>query len=90
MAEVKSTSSIDIHVILKLTEVEARALEAIVGYGIDPFLETFYKHLGKAYLQDHEAGAISLFNTVREEIPKHLKRADDARDIWRNAAKNES
>jgi len=90
MEKVRSTSNLTVGVILSLTEVEARALQAITVYGAKEFLNTFYDKLGKAYLQPFEEGVKSLFETINEELPRHLNRADKARDIWRNAAQNES
>lgn len=80
----KSTSNMDFGVILKLSEKEARALEAITLYGTKNFLETFYKHLGKAYLQPHEDGINILFETIKLELPKHLDKFDKIREIWKN------
>lgn len=60
------------------TEAEARALEALVGYGIEPFLQVFYTHLGKHYLQPHEAGLRSLFGNIGT-INAALQVLDDQR-----------
>jgi len=84
--KIKSTSFVEIGVILRLTEKEARALKAITEYGSKAFLETFYEHMGKSVLQPYEEGIIDLFLTIKEELPEHLRRADDARNIWRKAA----
>lgn len=81
--KIKSTSQFDVQVILKLTEKEARALQAITLYGTKSFLEFFYKSLGKTYLEPNQSGLESLFETIKTELPKHLKKADDTRDIWR-------
>jgi hypothetical protein len=70
MAEVKILSKVEMSfdVLLKLSEEEARALEAIVGYGPDQFVKWFYKNLGKHYLKPHEDAMRSLFSTVRQEL----------------------
>lgn len=83
MKIIESTSTMDFSVILKLKEEEARALEAITLYGIKEFLETFYKHLGKSYLQPHEEGVKVLFETIKSELPKHLKKFDKIREEWK-------
>lgn len=67
---------------IELSEVEMRALDAMIGYGINPFLEVFYKHLGKHYMQPHEAGMRSLFKTIGSDIPAILHRADAARTAF--------
>ncbi len=81
--KIKSTSQFDIQVILKLSEQEARALLAITDYGTDSFLKSFYKTLGQEALKPHESGIMSLFDTIKQELPKHLTKADDIRDVWR-------
>jgi len=80
--KIKSASEFSAKVFIELTEVEARALEAIAGYSVKDFLRIFYEHLGKSYLQPHEKGVASLFSTIKGEIPKHLSRIDKTRKIW--------
>lgn len=79
MAEIKILSQVkpEFNVLLKLSEEEARALEAIVGYGPDKFVEWFYKNLGKHYLKPHENGMRSLFATVRKELSHRLYDIDN-------------
>lgn len=48
-----------------LTEGDLRALDALAGYGTDSFLEVFYKHMGKHYLQPHEKDLRSLFEKIK-------------------------
>lgn len=66
----------DFEVTLKLTLEEARALKEITGYGHKQFLEGYYKQLGKSYLQPHEKGVISLFETINKELPTQLYKAN--------------
>lgn len=54
---------------LSLNEVELRALDALVGYGIDAFIEKFYTHLGKAYMEKHEAGLRTIFAKIDKLRP---------------------
>ncbi len=82
MAEIKSTSQMDFQITLKLNESEARALQAITVYGSEEFLKCFYTHLGEHYLQPNELGIISLFSTIKEELPKHLYKFDKCRKTW--------
>lgn len=81
MEKINSTSTIEISVVLKLTEAEARALQAMTVYGHKPFLEGFYEKLGKSYMKPYESGVISLFDTIKKEMPKHLRKIDDVRNI---------
>ena len=66
---------------LTLSEVELRALDALVGYGVEPFLKVFYEKLGKAYMQPHEAGLRSLFKAIGEGVHPQLSRIDAARKL---------
>lgn len=67
---------------IELSEVEMRALEALIGYGVQPFLDVFYQHMGKHYLRPHEAGIRSLFKAIGSDIPDVLRRADAARQAF--------
>lgn len=75
-AEIKATLKLDMKINLELTLAEARALKEITGYGHKSFLEGYYKQLGKSYLQPHEEGVISLFKTIKENLPYKLYNAD--------------
>lgn len=79
---VRSIAKIEGHVVLYLTESEARALDAIVGYGPDVFVKWFYANLGKHYLKPHEVAMRSLFDTCRRELPKHLSKFNEARQVF--------
>ncbi len=81
MAEIIGHTKVGAEIRLKLEEKEARALLGITVYGVDAFLEMFYKYLGKVYLQEHEAGLKQLFESVRDIVPPILKKVDDARKI---------
>lgn len=80
----KVNASVEFQVNMTLTEIEARALDAIVGYGIKPFLEVFYKSLGKSYLQPHEKGAITLFQHIRSDLGQQLYNIDEAKKAISN------
>lgn len=84
MEKIKSVSTFEVKINLELTEVEARALEAITVYGTKSFLDYFYRDLGKHYLQPHEKGVYSLFETIKSELPKHLNKANEIREIIKN------
>lgn len=78
MSRLLQRPKIEMNVSLELTSEEVRALYALAGYGIDGFLEVFYKQMGKHYLQPHEAGLRSLFKTIRETLPPIIARHDAA------------
>ena len=73
---------IDLDVLVRLNEKEIRALEALVGYGINPFLKVFYEQMGKVYLQPHEAGLRSLFDTISRDLNPILHRVNSARKAF--------
>lgn len=78
-----STTKLSFSINLQLTEGEARALDAICGYGPDEFVKWFYANLGKHYLKPHENDMRSLFNTVRDELPRELGKIDKVRKAIR-------
>lgn len=55
-----STTEVKFEINLQLTELEARALDAILGYEPKAFLKMFYEHMGSHYLKPYEKGLISL------------------------------
>jgi hypothetical protein len=61
-----------------LTKGEAQALDAIVGYGVEPFLKVFYEHMGKAYLQPHEKEMRKLFERVKNDLPCEVRKIEKA------------
>ena len=58
------TPRVTVEAVLTLNHDELGALDALVGYGVEPFLKLFYKHMGEAYLKPHEAGLRSFFNAA--------------------------
>lgn len=85
MAKIGCRPNISATITLHLSEEEAGALDALVGYGFKPFIEAFYKHLGKAYLEPYEAGLRSLFESVRSgdaSVSGFLQKANEARAVF--------
>jgi len=82
MAEIEQRPTITLEATLRITEAEVRALDALVGYGDDAFVKVFYEHLGKSYMQPHEAGLRLFFKSVRALVPGILRRTDDARLVF--------
>lgn len=79
--KIKSQSTYSVEITLVLTETEARALAVLPSYGTDNFLKYFYEKLGRHYLEPHEKGLVSLFETIKQELPKHLSKSDKVREI---------
>lgn len=82
MAKIAQKPTVSVEAAFTFTEGELRALDAVVGYGTDSFLETFYKYMGRAYLEPHEKSLRSLFDAVRCHVPEILRRADEARKAF--------
>lgn len=85
MAKVEGRALLTATITVALTESEAEALNAIVSYGDTEFLKVFYEHMGRAYLEPHEAGLRSLFHSIRDGecgIRKILENAKAARKTF--------
>ena len=79
MATILGRPKVELKIALELNEEEARALEAIIGYNVNSFLETFYTKMGKAYLEPYEKGVRSLFE-ARGVLAAWLAKADRAKN----------
>lgn len=91
MAKINGVPNISARITIELSEAEAAALDALVGYGVDSFLDVFYTKLGRAYLQPHEHGLRSLFTSVRNgeaSVALFLQRIKDARKVFEGKAVN--
>lgn len=64
---------------ITLSESELRALNAIMKYGPEKFIEGFYKQLGKNYLKPHAHAVPGLFKSVQSQIAPALAKIDDAK-----------
>lgn len=78
-ARISNRTRVHFTVTMQLDEEQARALDALVGYGVDSFLDCFYEGLGRGYLEPYEAGLRRLFAAVGEEVSPELYRIDAAR-----------
>jgi len=77
---IKIRHKVTVNATLELDEEQIRALDALAGYGIDDFIEAFYKNLGSYYLKPHESGLRRLFEQVKEVCPKAISDCDKARE----------
>lgn len=82
-----TTAKIEFSAILTLNETEARAFDALVGYGDDAFLQVFKTKLGEAYIRDHEGGLRSAFSAIRRDLGPALREIDQARDDLMKASR---
>lgn len=81
--------SVNFDAVLHLTEPEIRAMDAMVGYGIDAFLQVFYEKLGKAYMRDHEGGLRTFFESIEKQIRPELHRMDAIKAMLAQKLKEE-
>lgn len=79
MAKIRKNIVIEFSVVLTLQEDEVNALDALVGYGTQSFLDVFYEKMGRAYLEQHEAGLRSLFDSIRSQVVPAIGQIDTAR-----------
>lgn len=73
---------VSLTICIECDEEEARALDALVGYGDDAFIKAFYDSLGKAYMEEYEQGLRRLFKSLREILPGWLSRSNAARTAF--------
>lgn len=85
MAKLEQRPTVTCEITLRLTEEEARFLDAVVGYGWASFIKAFKVHLGSTYIEGHEQDGEEFFDAVRREIPPILKRVDAARKAFDKA-----
>jgi len=76
-------NGVEVHFKTKITisECAGRALDALVGYGDDAFIEAFKKNLGTHYIRDHEKGLKEFFSIVRKEVIPQLHTVDNLRKM---------
>lgn len=79
--DIKVKTLVSVTAQIEFSEGELRALDAMVGYGIKPFLEVFYAKLGKAYMQPYEADLRALFIRVNETVPDAIRRVEKMRAL---------
>lgn len=82
MAKISQRATIEATATFTVDEQEMRALDAMVGYGFQSFIDTFKKHMGTSYMAGHEDGCKRFFESIRGSIPAILSRADDARAVF--------
>lgn len=88
MARICGRPTIKLEVTISLSEDEARALDALLGYDVESFLKTFYKEMGESYLKPYEAGLRSLHNS-RGFLADPLNRIDKSRQVFESGRKGD-
>lgn len=79
MAKILVKSKLDVEIVFTINESEARALDALAGYGTEAFLKHFYATLGSAYMKPHEKGMIEFLDSIRNIVNPALGRLSKAR-----------
>lgn len=79
--KISNNTYVSFSVSCELSETEAKALDALAGYGLKAFLKVFYKEMGKAYLEPHEDGLRTLFEKITNEVKPALRNVEAARDL---------
>jgi len=88
-AKTKSNVSVDLSINLTLSVEEAKALNEITGYGIEPFLKGYKEKLGSHYIDKHEKGMRSLFGTIKTSLPKEINKAEGIMDAISQVAEGQ-
>lgn len=84
MAKSVTRPRISVTITVEITEEEARALDALAGYGADAALEAFYAGCGKSYLQPYEKGLRSFLSSIQKEVAPAISEVDRARTLLSN------
>ena len=79
MTRVTNSLSVEFTTTITLTEMEIHALEALVGYGADAFLELFKKTCGVSYIRGAEDGIKTLFHTIARDVAPVHKEIQEAK-----------
>lgn len=82
--EIKPTAIVEFKVVIELTENEARAWDAIVGYGWEAFEKIFKEHLGKHYMQPYTADAKRMFETTSRDMGYQFHAIEEVRKTMKN------
>lgn len=77
--DAKAKVDVQMNITLTLTIEEAKALNAIAGYGTKPFLDLFYEKMGKHYLQPQEKDFILFLEKCQYQIPKEISKIERAK-----------
>lgn len=83
MAQATVNPKLDISISFTINEEEARALDALSGYGDDAFIKAFKEKLGEAYMKNHEQGLRSFLRSIRAIVSGGLATLEQSRQLFR-------
>lgn len=78
----RSHAEVNSSVLIELTGVEIRALHVLTEYGTQPFLDAFYKMMGRSFLEPHAKGIESLFDTIQRDLGPIIQREEAAKKAF--------
>jgi len=82
---IKTTpATVEFKLNIELTESEARAWDAIVGYGFDAFIKVFKENLGKSYIEPYEVACKKMFEDTKRELGFQLHAIDEVKKAIKN------
>jgi hypothetical protein len=76
MSKIFQHPKIELNLTFVINEEEARALDAMVGYGYDSFIKCFKENLGKSYMNGHEE---EFFESIRNFVPGYLEKLEQVK-----------
>lgn len=82
MPKITLKPQLDVQIHLTLNEAEARALDALIGYGDDAFFKAFAEKLGEHYMKPHEQACRQFFKEARPLLIGALAQLDAARSVF--------
>jgi hypothetical protein len=84
MAKAITKPTLNVTIAFEVNESEARALDALAGYGDDAFIQAFYVNLGRSYMEKHESGLRTFLESIRAIVRPGLSVIDKARKVLVN------
>lgn len=79
-----TTATVEFKLNIELTEGEARAWDAIVGYGFEAFIKVFKEKLGSHYITPYEKDCEKMFKDTRQELGFQLHAIDEIKKAIKN------
>lgn len=81
MARFEEKPKVTAEYVVRITEGEFRALNALFSYNMTTFIESFYQHMGKSLLEPYEEHLLEFAKLIRSQAHT-LGRVDDARKVF--------
>jgi hypothetical protein len=88
MAKLEAAPKLQLEIVMRLNESEARFLEGLSGFDHKALLECLRGHVGKHYTElkapegDNGAGFLTLMEACKRDLPPALDKMRDAREVF--------